>query len=243
MALSSIARPKVQILTAEGGDAVYDFPLAERGVLMRVHRFTSSGDFEVAAGAGLIEAIIHAGGGGGAGTTSRGSGGGGAGGFLLETFFADSTQDVGSGDGVYPIVVGNGGAGGASSAVGATGSNTTAFGFTAFGGGGGQVNNTGTLATNGGSGGRGNGNPGSGTLGQGAHGSSGGLNIDLAFDGTVRRYSKSGISGGRNGNTTAQRAVSEYGAGGQGSHGSDQSSPGGAGAQGIVIIRYPVRSL
>jgi hypothetical protein len=91
-----------------------------------IHTFTDiSGTFTMLS-SGNIEYLVVAGGGGGG---SRHQGGGGAGGMLTGTY----TLPVGT----YTIVVGSGGAGRlGSSGQGTTGTDTTALGFTAKGGGG-----------------------------------------------------------------------------------------------------------
>jgi hypothetical protein len=100
------------------------------GFAFRIHSFTSSGTFTVTR-AGTVEYLIVAGGGGGANgnPASDGNGGGGAGGLLTGSIFL--TENA------YTITVGTGGAGGAASAgqPGANGQNSSAFGFTAIGGG------------------------------------------------------------------------------------------------------------
>jgi hypothetical protein len=111
-------------LTATGGN------ITQFGVY-KVHTFLDSGNFVVSAGTGNAEALIVAGGGAGGG---RHGGGGGAGG-MVEVINIPLTA------GTYPIVIGNGAAVNSaytpSPSRGATGSNSTAFGNTAFGGGGG----------------------------------------------------------------------------------------------------------
>jgi hypothetical protein len=111
-------------LTATGGS------ISQFGAF-KVHTFLDSSNFVVTAGTGNVEALIVAGGGAGGG---RHGGGGGAGGMVEVTAIPVSA-------GTYPIVVGNGAAVNsaytASPNRGATGSNSTAFGNTAFGGGGG----------------------------------------------------------------------------------------------------------
>ena len=93
-----------------------------------------------------IEYLIIAGGGAG-GTGNGGSGGGGAGGYLSGQF----VTGIGS---LYTFVVGAGGAGGLTvrDTVGDSGDNSTAFGITAIGGGGGGAWN-GKPGLSGGSGG------------------------------------------------------------------------------------------
>ena len=135
----------------------------------KYHAFTSSGTFIVTSGTSTIELLMVAGG-GGAGD-SNGGGGGGAGGVVYQPTV---TASVGS----YSIVIGAGGAGkggGFNTPKGDNGVNSTAFGFTAIGGGGsGTEGNTGSVnvGANGGSGGGGvrGGVGGSGTSGQGNNG-------------------------------------------------------------------------
>lgn len=132
----------------------------------RVHTFTSSGTFTVSAGVKAVQVLVVAGGGGGG---DRFGAGGGAGGVI---YSASVTATPGS----YAINIGAGGAGGqTNNSTGIAGSNTTAFGLTAIGGGFGTSENGG----NGGSGGSGGGGswssttPGSGTSGQGNSGGAG----------------------------------------------------------------------
>ena len=118
--------------------------------LDKIHTFTSSGTFQVTAGAGNIEYLIVA---GGAGGGENHGGGGGAGGLIYSSSYS-------LGVGSYTITVGaagSGGSGGAGTAGGA-GGNSAAFGSTAIGGGGGSGRiDTGQTsgAGNGGSGGGG----------------------------------------------------------------------------------------
>jgi len=253
VAISSLARPKVQTITATGG-TVYDVPVVSRGLLMRVHKFTSSDDFEVSAGAGLVEYLIQAGGGGGGGTNYYGASGGGAGGLLLGRAAVDSVT------GTYAVVVGNGGNGGTAGANdGSQGSDSSAFGVTATGGGGGDGggNNGGGAGGNGGSGGGGY-PSGTAVLGQGtseqrgaapattsAKTFGGGLNYESDFDGTLRVYARKGEPGFYSSPAPSNANVKrfEYGAGGYGAVSQGTNIQGGAGTEGIVIIRYPVRSL
>lgn len=99
------------------------------------HKFTSSGNFTVTEGSGVVE-ILLVGGGGGAGRSwsayDGGAGGGGAGGFVVTTATVSSTGGP-AGDGVYPIVIGAAGAGGVYPYVGGS---TIGLGATAYGGGG-----------------------------------------------------------------------------------------------------------
>lgn len=119
----------------------------------------------------IIEYLIVAGGGsGGSGTGGgqQGNGGGGAGGLLSGTYILTP--------GSLPetITVGLGGASVSGASFGINGANSSAFGFTAIGGGGGAGNvNQQGVGLNGGSGGGGSGSTGGlGTLGQGNNGGS-----------------------------------------------------------------------
>lgn len=160
--------------------------------------------------------LVVAGGGGGAGSTV-GAGypgaGGGGGGMLTGT--TSLTQGT-----TYSFVVGAGASGSAGSTAG-NGSNSTAFGLTAVGGGGGGINASGQ---SGGSGGGGYGYPlgtytgGSGTTGQGYAGGNG------YTDGVT--YTNSGGGGGAGAvgvNATASTA-----------------GDGGAGASSTIIDGTPV---
>jgi hypothetical protein len=98
-------------------------------VTYKVHTFTSSGTFTVST-AGEASILLVAGGGGG----GVGGGGGGAGGVLYNDAFDLSETS-------YSIVIGSGGTGGTntpSAPNGAKGTDTTGFGVTALGGGGGN---------------------------------------------------------------------------------------------------------
>ena len=154
-----------------GGNSTYTFGG------YKVHVFTSDGNFTVT-GAGTVDALIVAGG-GGAGASDRNqyngawSGGGGGGGVLWQ-----QSISVASGT-TYSIVIGDGGA------VQNNGQNSTAFGYTAIGGGrgGGTTSaGSGNVNWNGASGGSGGGGlgdrvgpmqGGSGTSGQGNNGANG----------------------------------------------------------------------
>ena len=100
----------------------------------KYHTFTSSGNFTITGGEATVDMLIVAGG-GGAGTPI-GSGGGGGG-----VVYAPGRVLLA---GTYPIVVGDGGAGATgqgtpgSNTLGSRGSDSTADGLTAVGGGGGH---------------------------------------------------------------------------------------------------------
>ena len=117
-----------------------------------LHEFTSSGTFTLSV-AKTIDILVVAGGGQGglpAGNSNYG-GGGGAGGLVWYTGFNASATG-------YTITVGDGGAqttSGSGGRRGNDGSNSTAFGLTALGGGGGGGQGGTTAGRNGGSGGGG----------------------------------------------------------------------------------------
>ena len=134
----------------------------------RYHTFNSSGNFIVSSGFSATAdfLLVAGGGGGGHANGSGGNGGGGAGGAI------DSTVSLSAQ--TYAIVIGGGGAGTASGADGRSnnGSNSTAFGSTAIGGGGGGCRSNANGDSGGSGGGAGNngsnsGTGGSGTAGQG----------------------------------------------------------------------------
>ena len=131
----------------------------ENGINYKSHTFTSSGTFTVTT-AGYFDIMLVAGGGGGGGYHA---GGGGAGNVVI----INDTISTGS----YSLVIGAGGTS-QTGGVGFNGANTTGFGETAFGGGGGSKYGA-TLGMNGGSGGAGsaqalvpNGTGGSGSQGK-----------------------------------------------------------------------------
>ena len=161
-----------------GGNTTYDIELA--GTTYRVHVFTEDGNLTVTEAVD-VEAAIVAGGGGGGGAASSataGTGGGGAGGVVLrhgEDAVSLSPTGGPATDGVYPIVVGPGGAGGGASASnGTTGTDSSAFGYTADGGGHGTgtTNPPGAGGSGGGARGFSAGTGGAGTAGQGSAGGS-----------------------------------------------------------------------
>ena len=157
-------------VVATGGNSIYDVDV--EGTTYRVHVFTSTGNSTfTATKGGEIEYLIVAGGGGGG---SDRAGGGGAGGLLTGTTTVTSQN--------YTITVGAGGQGGQGDQVnGSQGANSSAFGFTAIGGGFGsyQTQTAGTGGSGGGGGGTDNGGSGAGgagTAGQGNAGGSGNIN-------------------------------------------------------------------
>jgi len=198
----------------------------------KVNSFTADGTFTPSAN-GYVEYLIIGGGGGGG--QEGGGPGGGAGGYL--TGYIPVTAST-----AYSIVVGDGGAGGSSGSAtrGANGEDSTAFGLTAKGGGGGYTNQN--SIDGGGSGAGGSGNTaragGSGTAGQGNDGGPGG-------DGTW--YGGGGGGAGAVGGTPSGgggdggaglassitgSSVTRAGGGGGGTHQSGNTSSGGSGGGG-----------
>lgn len=145
-------------IDAIGGEINY---FVENGITYAVHTFKANDKFTVLRGAGAVDYLIVAGGGsGGCGNgTAYEAGGGGAGGVIVGSTTVSQQA--------YSFTVGAGGI--PSGGLGQNGSNSSAFGFTAIGGGRGATGNTGT-GGNGGSGGGGSHSAtaaGTGTAGQG----------------------------------------------------------------------------
>ena len=212
------------IMSATGGTITTDGDY-------KVNSFTADGTFTPSAD-GYVEYLIIGGGGGGG--QEGGGPGGGAGGYLTGMIPVTAST-------AYSIVVGDGGAGGSSGSAtpGANGEDSTAFGLTAEGGGGGYTNNT---SRAGGSGSGGSGNTaragGSGTAGQGNAGGPGG-------DGTWYGGGGGGAGavggtpsgGGGNGgaglaSSITGSSVTRAGGGGGGTHQSGNTSSGGSGGGG-----------
>ena len=204
----------------------------------RVHTFTSSGTLTAPSGWSTSYDYLVVAGGGSGGNNKIGSyengGGGGAGGMLT----GSSTLSAGS----YSINIGQGGAipGGDGQTKGG---NTTAFGLTAIGGGGGRTRDTGLTNCNGGSGG-GTTNwddvnsPGSGTSGQGnrggyatqvasGDGGSGGGGGKGAVGGTGQ--SSTGANGGSGASSSISGSSVVYAGGGGGGGGTAGSGGSGGG--------------
>jgi hypothetical protein len=162
-------------IVATGGTILPD--IIDQGRTWRVHQFTATGtsNFVVSSPGKeqTLEYLVVAGGGGGG---RQVGGGGGAGGVLTGRVAITTAQ-------TYPIVVGAGGLGAVSTPEvrSTNGGNSSAFGVTAIGGGGGASHIASqSTALNGGSGGGGSGNSnsqntpgGSGTAGQGFAGGTG----------------------------------------------------------------------
>ncbi len=187
-------------MTATGGTVTTDGDY-------KVHTFNSSGNFQVLTNPDneAVEYLIVAGGGGSAASDNAGgNGGGGAGGLLNASNMVVLV-------GTYPFVIGAGGAAGSGSggAFGTRGSDSTALGLTAIGGGAGKASQPDVgNSMNGGSGagtgrtGGGSQNGGIGVVGQGHDGGdtptisgSGGGGA-----GAVGQDSQPGNNGGNGGN-------------------------------------------
>jgi len=127
---------------AAASEAATGGTLIRVGKGYRAHKFTANGTLTVPKS--IVADVLLVGGGGGGGTpdtgNSRRAGGGGAGGLIYTNVVIAA--------GTYPVTIGAGGA------VDENGGNTTAFGFTAFGGGHGAKYSTGP-GGDGGSGGGG----------------------------------------------------------------------------------------
>jgi hypothetical protein len=196
---------------------------------------TGSNTFTVTTGGTVYYAIVAGGGGGG----NAAGGGGGAGGVII----GQTTLTAG----IYTIVVGTGGAAQTvGNATGNSGTNSSAFGFIAVGGGGGQ----GAVGSNNFNGGSGGGNAGDGTLGAtyaggigiAGQGWSGGIGNKSSYynsgggGGAGGSGLNAGTTGGNGGtgigvylpvsNTTATYA------GGGGGGGRDNGQAGGSGGTG-----------
>jgi hypothetical protein len=203
------------------------------GTTYQVVKFLAPGTYTWTAPlTGSVDALIV---GGGGASGSNNGGGGGAGGVLLQ-----SSVSVTSGN-TYTIVVGAGGrayrSGGAS---GENGQNSSAFGYTAIGGGGGMGGNYAVLTTSGtpvagsgGSGGgqsRGVGSPGTGTSGQGKNGRNNpSANVGGGGAGATQGQVELGTgSAGGNGYTTDIDGTSRvYGGGGGGGDEAGNTPPSG----------------
>lgn len=134
-------------IIATGGDSIYTYN--DGGIDYRVHVFTNSGNFDVTyvqGGVGVEYVIVAGGGAGGGASPTRGGGGGGAGGVLQNLGGSQLAVSVQS----YPIVVGAGGAAVVGNIAAPNGDNSSAFGLTAIGGGGGAYSGKGVSGGSGG---------------------------------------------------------------------------------------------
>jgi len=178
------------------------------GTTYRVHRFTSSGTFSTTSTNIPLTVLLVGGGGGGANGSGIFDGaqfcggGGGAGGYVaIDVNVPASTN--------YNILIGQGGAGGTN------GSATTAFGYTALGGGRGAQRSSNTQSGQGGSGGGGWSASGGGSSGN-----------------TSVQFSTYGYGQGNSGASGSEATLGVFqggGGGGAGAPGVFASSVGGAG--------------
>lgn len=237
--LKYINRP----ITATGGASTYF--VKESGKYYKVHRFTSNGYFTIADGSGEVEVAVVGGGGAGA----YGWGGGGAGGDVE----VDSVT-VADGD-VISVVIGAATAK-TVSGDGANGNQSSFGSVVALGGEGGKTSsgrgghNSDYTGGNGGSS-SGGGGAGSGQNGANAVSTSGGAggNGEETTVGTTKRYAGggggcgltgygAGKDGGGNAGDSGVDASANTGSGGGGA--GIGGNTGGAGASGLVIVRYEV---
>lgn len=204
-----------------------------------------------------VDYLLAGGGGGGGGAVngSIGTGGNGGGGGLLQGSVQISA-------GAYPIVVGLGGTGSSINVVanGGNGGNSTAFGLTALGGGGGSApGGNGFPGGSGGGGGNtdsGTTSGGAGTAGQGFAGAGGGAGVGNSGAGGGAGGAASGGTAGPGVASSISGSSVTYCAGGQGLvfGGPGPTTPGTGGyygrgdanngissdgGPGRVIIRYP----
>ena len=218
-------------VNASGGNQVYDFGL------YRVHKFTSSGTFNVQDtqnDAKMDFMIVGGGGGGGCSDGNCSNGGGGAGGLVYKSNVSISV-------GNYPVVVGSGGAGYYNQDTkGDNGGDSSFSGFTALGGGGGGAGEQ-------------------GQDGSAPRGGNGGDGLLFDIDGINKFYAGGGagancnnptndvIPGGLGGGGIAAGTIvggtggNGYGGGGGGAGYPNRRA--GGGGNGVVIIRYPISNV
>lgn len=238
------------------GGINYQYPIISGGTEItsgnrKIHIFNTSGNLTVTQGSDNVPIsvlVLGGGGGGGNGYGGLGGGGGGAGGLIQTSTYIS--------DGVYPIVIGTGGAGSAAGAPdtnGTNGQNSTFNGLTAVGGGGGNSFDNPTSGSGGSAGGAAwNGVSGSATSGQGnaggvktagANGGGGGgagfagANGDATGGGNggdgleidiagVLSYYGGG-GGAANWNLAGDRGIGGEGGGGRGGYGPDHDGADG----------------
>ncbi|MEY3073090.1 MAG: hypothetical protein RLZZ353_1286 [Actinomycetota bacterium] len=231
----------------------------------RVHSFTDIGTATLTFRAARDLEYLIVGGGGSGGKELAGGGGGGAGGRLTNL----GGTAIGSGVGGVTVVVGAGGAARAANGAGADGGSSSAFGLTAAGGGGGGAATTGsgrpggsggggggtsgyrtggtaTPSGQGNAGGEGRGVPGGGGGGGGAGGRGGnattsaagaaGAGVTSSITGATVTYAAGGA--GMKENVSGPGVTPTAGTGSGGGGGARDAS--GAGASGIVVVRYRI---
>jgi hypothetical protein len=187
--------------------------------------FIASGTLTISGGLITIDAVVVAGGGGGGGVAPTGGyhaggGGGGAGGYLTVANYAAF--------GAYTIAVGAGGS--TANYEPTIGGDTSAFTFTAIGGGKGATGGSSIAATNGGSGGGGGrdiNTAGQGTASQGFAGAAGSVAVNSAAGGggaSTAGSAPQSTYGGNGGAGLQWLNGSYYAGGGAGGNGNTNST-------------------
>ena len=200
------------------------------GKTWRSHTFLNSGTFSVSSGSNNLEVLIVAGGGGGG---ADNAGGGGAGGLLYYGTETPKTPNGGAitkSTGSYSVVVGNGGSGHTGPSDGsigggirsANGDNSSVFGLTAIGGGGGVSSDAGAGAA-------------------GAGGSSGGNSGNTENPNGGSSASTVGGTSGQ-GNSGGQGSGSGGGGGGGGAAAAGSNGSGATGGSGGQGLAYAIRT-
>jgi hypothetical protein len=223
---------------------------AGSGVTRTINTFTSPGTYTTPSTAQNVAFLLVGGGGGG---DNYGNGGGGGGGSVLYKKFHPVSASTG-----YPYTIGPGGSNSGNGWCGAKGTNSTAFGQTAYGGGGGRgVNDTsGSCADNpqGSGGGGGWSSPGAlgaGVLGYGYPGGNGDNGAGGGGAGGAGNPGPDGRIGGDGIDISISGAPVEYGRGGPsypvtdpnfnanvyGTGGRPDSYGNNTGTQGVLIVR------
>jgi hypothetical protein len=218
-----------------------------------VETFTTVGSTTWTAPIGVtsVEYLVVAGGGGAGNGFDNAGGGGGAGGMVLT-----GTINVTPGQS-YTITVGNGGIGGANERVnnaGTSGENSVFGSVTALGGGQGQGSRTGGLpgakytdvsaatggaGSGGGFGGKGGGGVINGFNNSGTTGGAGGNGVSSSISGTSVTYGAGGAGANAGTQNSGVNGTSNRGNGGRaGGAAPANSTGGGNGGSGIVIIKY-----
>lgn len=226
------------LMAATGGTITYDGDDI-------IHKFTSSGTFNVTSGSGSVDYLIVGGGGGGGGGESdqQGDGGGGGGAGGMKTGSSSVSAQA------YAVTVGAGGSGGSAGNPGSDGSdggNSVFNSITSTGGGGGGGDNA-ANGRNGGSGGGGAGSCGagdsSGGTGTAGQGNDGGGSVDSSCGnrdggggGGASAVGGTGAGSGGNGGAGTASSITgssvTYAGGGGGAGGRDTHNGGSGGAGG-----------
>ena len=262
-----VGMAEIDPIVATGGDAVSEF--IQGDVVYKAHRFEASGDFIVTSapgGTALVDYLLVAGGGGGGGANYYGGAAGGGGGVLTGSVGVSagtSAVVVGNGgaggsgantgtngaNSTFASKTAVGGGGGANGSVGAQGGNAGGSGGGGYGfGGNGGAGTAGqgfrggmSLTSTGGA-------PGSGAGGAASlsgTGTQAGAPLVVSYGGQTFAVSPGGGIGAGPNTGANGKAGDLYGGGGYSPSRNPEVSgtlrTGGAGANGIVIIQYPVR--